>query len=239
MPNFGGGMGGGMGGGAIREEFANNPAQNERNKRQVNYQSGYGEPGSTFIDASVLMNVKADEYVAVFAITHQEKIASEADAKMNATVAAFKNALKKMGVKDTDIFVDFVLQNRVFTFNIDVKNERAKEELSGFEIKKNVSIHFKDKILLDKLASSAAQLGIYDLVKVDYVIKELAPVQAQLQAATARILKAKVEKYNQFGVKSLVASQVVADNPSIYYPLSSYKSYQAAQSNTIELKQVR
>ncbi|PQV65032.1 hypothetical protein B1R32_10239 [Abditibacterium utsteinense] len=89
------------------------------------------------------------------------------------------------------------------------------------------------------MASSAAQLGIYDLVKVDYVIKELAPIQAQLQAATARILKAKTERYNQFGVKSLVATQVVADNPSIYYPLSGYKSYQAAQSNTIELRRDR
>ncbi|WP_123580261.1 SIMPL domain-containing protein [Abditibacterium utsteinense] len=123
MPNFGGGMGGS----AIREEFANNPAQNERNKRQVNYQGGYGEPGSTFIDASVLMNVKADEYVAVFAITHQEKTASEADAKMNATVAAFKDALKKMGVKDIDTFVDFVLQNRVFTFISTLKMNGPKK----------------------------------------------------------------------------------------------------------------
>jgi uncharacterized protein YggE len=238
----GGSMGGGFaGGGSIVREgtnFSLDPAQNERNKRlpsSSRYGSAPDDPTATYIEASVLMNVKADEYVAVFALAEQERTVAQADAKMNLSIMAFKNALKRMSINEADIFVDFVLQNRVYTFNIDTSAQRAKEELVGFELKKNVSIHFKNKLLLDQIASAAASLGIFDLVKVDYVVKDVAAIQAQLQAATARILKTKFDLYNQIGVKSLDVVQVVADSPSIYYPLVSYASYQAAGSNTISV----
>ena len=233
--------GGGFGGSSVtRDTSVLSPLQNELSKRRDNSsQAGTREdPAAMFIEASVLMNVKADEYVAVFAVSHQEKTAGEADAKMNATISAFKQALRKMSVKEADIFVDFVLQNRVYTFTIETepapgKPGRVKEELVGFDLKKNVSIRFQDKELLDQIASAGAKLGIYDLVKVDYVVKNIAAVQAQLQAETARVLKAKIERYNQFGVQSLTAVQIISDIPSIYYPLVNYRSYQAAETNSV------
>ncbi len=35
--------------------------------------------------------------------------------------------------------------------------EIAREKLVGFELKKNVSIHFKDKMLIDKLVVAASR----------------------------------------------------------------------------------
>ncbi len=227
-----------VGGGAISRESSGNPAQNERNKRLPVAPGANLSPEdrlATFIDAGVLINVKADEYVAVFALSQQEKTAADADTKINANIAAFKAAVKRLGIKESDIFVDFVLQNRVYTFEVDEKLNSAKEKLLGFELKKNVSIRFQNKALLDQLTSSASRLGIYDLVKVDYIVKDIPAIQLRLQTETTRILQAKLARYQNFGVKSLAAAQIVVDSPSIYYPLANYASYQAAQSNSIDL----
>lgn len=275
-------MGGAMGGGGVvreRDTFRVDPAINEANKRRENSSSG-SENGAMLIEASMLINVRADEYVAVFAVAQQEKSVSQADAKMSATLSAFKAALRRIGVKDGDIFVDSVLQNRVYALKLEPRSaeaqgvelkrggsknlaphgpnsggfrgvdpdgekpvslplERAREELVGFEIKKNVSIRFKNKALLEQMTSAAAKLEIYDLVKVDYVIRDVAAIQAQLQAEIARLLRAKIERYNQFGVPLLSAVQIVTDSPSVYYPINNYASYQAAETNAINISPER
>ena len=231
-----------LGGGAItrgllQRESSVSPEQNERNKRQIaaRYDTDSKESNATFVDAAVLINVRADEYVAVFALSQQDKTVSEADAKLSASIQGFQNALRSLGVKESDTFVDFVLQNRVYSYDIETEKSFAKERLVGFELKKNISIRFQNKTLLPRLTSVAAKLGIYDLVKVDYIVKNISDVQARLQSESAKIIKSKLARYNQFGVKNLDVIQVVVDEPSIYYPVENYATYQAAQSNYAQL----
>ena len=63
-------------------------------------------------------------------------------------------------------FVDFMAQNKIYGF--EVAGDIAREKLVGFELKKNVSIHYKDKTLLDKIVVAASRSQIFDLIKVDY-----------------------------------------------------------------------
>ena len=230
------------GGGAITDlENLRTPAQIEAQKRQearLPADATREERAATYLEAGVLINARADEYVAVFAVAQREKTAVEADTKIKATINSFVAALQKTGVKSADIFVDSVLQNRVYTFVLQGDSGRAREEFVGFEIKKNVSVRFRNKSLLDGVISTATKLGIYDLVKVDYIVKDVASIQAQLEKETARIIQSKLERYQKLGAKTLQITQIIADSPGIYQPIGNYSSYQAATTNTIEVNRL-
>jgi uncharacterized protein YggE len=233
----GGGMGGisARGGASLYQSSppGNDSARLERDKRRAMTSSESKDNGtSTFVDASVLMNVLPDEYVAVFGIVQEAKTISAANSKMDATIAHFKEALQPLGVKEPDIFVDFIVQNRIYAYNME--GNPIREELSGFELKKNVSIHYKDKAQLDRLVRAAAACEIFDLVKVDCVVKDTAAVRAKLREEAARVIKAKAERYqNLFGIKLSGSPQMLVDSPSIYYPDQQYASYVAAEAEKI------
>lgn len=188
---------------------------------------------SMFVEASVLANVKADEYVAVFGVAQECATVPECNQKMDATVASFTSALKGLGVGAEDVYVDFAAQNKIYGYQ--VAANVAKENLVGFELKKNVSVHYRDKSLLDKLVVAASRSQIYDLIKVDYVVRDTAAVQSRLMDEAAAVVKRKAARYETlFGIRLLAPAQVYAEKPSIYYPTEMYDSYAAFESEEID-----
>jgi uncharacterized protein YggE len=188
---------------------------------------------SMFIEASVLVNVKADEYVAVFGVSQECTTVSECNQKMDATVASFTASLKTLGVGADDVFVDFAAQNKIYGYQ--VTGTLAKENLIGFELKKNVAVHYRDKSLLDRLVVAASRSQIYDLIKVDYVVRDTAAVENRLMEEAAGVVKRKAARYeNLFGIKLLAPAQIYSEKPSIYYPTEMYDSYTAFESEEID-----
>ena len=214
------------------------PAQNERSKRVL--APAELPPGSNtmFLEASVLMNAKADEYVAVFGLSQEGATVPECNQKMDAVVQEFSAALKPLGIGGDDLFVDFVAQNKVYKYR--VEDNVAKEELAGFELKKNVSIHYRNKLLLDKLVIAASRSRIYDLIKVDYIVKDPQSIQDRLMEEAADIIKRKAARYQKLlGIKLLPPPQVYAEKPSVYYPTEMYESYTAYEAENVEVDQYR
>ncbi|HZS47883.1 MAG TPA: SIMPL domain-containing protein [Blastocatellia bacterium] len=207
--------------------------QNERNKRGTAQTDLPPNPTGMFIEASVLMNVKADEYVAVFGIAQECTTVPECNQKMDAVVTEFSGNLVQMGINRDDMFVDFVTQNRIYGYKL--MGDVAKEDLVGFELKKNVSVHYKDKAMLDKLIVTASRSRVYDLIKVDYIVKDQSAIQDRLMQEAARIIKQKAARYeNLLGIKLEGRGQVYAEKPSIYYPTYLYDSYVAQESEGIQ-----
>lgn len=206
--------------------------QNERSKR-VPVQGEQPPTGtSMFVEASVLINVKADEHVAVFAVAQECITVVECNQKMEAVVVAFSSELKRLGVESGDVFVDFAAQNKIYGYEL--ASGIAREKLVGFELKKNISIHYRDKMLLDKLVVAASQSKIFDLVKVDYIVKDTASVQSRLMEEAARIVKQKAARYERLlDIKLLPPAQIYAEKPSIYYPTEMYDSYTAYESEDV------
>jgi uncharacterized protein YggE len=192
-------------------------------------------PGaSTFVEANVLMNVKADEYVAVFGIVQEGATANECSEKMEATVKAFSIQLMPLGIGGGDVFVDFVAQHKIYGF--DIQAELARERLMGFELKKNVSVRFKDHNLLDKLVVAAAGAQIFDLIKVDYVVKDTAAIQDCLMEEAAKIVKQKAARYEKLlGLKLVGPAQIFAERTSVQYPSEMYDAYTAYESEPVRL----
>ena len=200
---------------------------NELAKRNVPFGEG------RFLDASVLMNVEPDEYVAVFGISEEGKTLALAQAGMEAAIRDFTASLKQLKISPSDTFVDFVTQNRIYGYDISKVN-LAKEIVVGFEVKKNVSVRYKDHALLDKLTAAASKAGIFDLVKVDYVVKDIAAARKRIMEEAAKVIKAKIEEQEQLlGVKVGQVTQVMPSQMSVYYPVEMYDSYVAQESENV------
>ncbi|MBV9956827.1 MAG: SIMPL domain-containing protein [Acidobacteria bacterium] len=221
-----GNIGYAQGGGNARAQ------QNEKSKRT----QGQGEapPSATtmFLEASVLMNVKADEYVAVFGVAQECTTVPECNEKMDATINQFSTDLKGLGIGRENLYVDFAAQNKIYAYQ--VTSSIAKENLVGFELKKNVAVHYQDRDLLDKLIITASKAKIFDLIKVDYIVKDTNPVQSRLMDEAARIIKQKAARYEKLlDIKLLPPAQLYAEKPSIYYPTEMYDSYTAYESEEV------
>lgn len=216
-----------QGGGRARAEQA------ERAKRLLAESEKPPTGASMFLDAAVLMNVKADEYVAVFALAQEAATVAECNQKMDASIKDFTAAVKPLGIAGQDVFVDFVAQHKIYGYQIDGKI--AKEKLVGFDVKKNISLRYKDKDTLDKIMIAAAGLQIFDLVKVDYLVKDHEAVQSKLLEEAARIIKLKAVRHEKLlGVKLAQPPQVHVERTSIYYPPEMYDSYAAHESERVE-----
>src|SRR5207237_913588 len=107
----------------------------------------------------------------------------------------FSGELKRLGISSDEMFVDFVAQNKIYGFQLAA--DVAKEKLVGFELKKNVSVHYKDELLLDKLVIAASRSNIFDLIKVDYLVRDTNTIQNRLREEAAKIIKDKVGRYEQ------------------------------------------
>lgn len=204
--------------------------QNELSKRNTN--NTPPSATSMFVEASVLMNVLADEYVATFGMAEECVTVPECNQKMDATVAQFTAALKGLGIQANEVYVDFAAQNKIYAYQIE--GNIARERLVGFELKKNISVHYRDKALLDRLVIAASASKIFDLIKVDYIVRDTAAVQNRLMEEAARIAKQKVARYERLmGIKLLPTAQIYAEKPSIYFPTEMYDSYTAFESENI------
>jgi len=203
--------------------------QRERAQRVLTKDEVPPTPTSMFVEAKVLLNVKADEYVAVFGITHEGETLADCAKKMDTAVKAFVAELKSLGISGDDVAVDFITQNRIYGF--EVQGDFLQEKLVGFELKKNVSIHYKDASQLEKLTLAAAEAQVFDLIKVDYIVKDLNRVQDKLMEEAARITKHKIARYEKLlGIKLQAPAQVYAEKTAIHYPTQLYGSYTAQGS---------
>src|SRR5262249_28909442 len=126
----------------------------------------------------------------------------------------------------------FVAQNKIYGFQM--QGDVAQEKLVGFEFKKNVVVHYKEHALLDKITLAAARAQVFDLIKVDYVVKDVERVQERLMEEATRIIRAKVPRYEKLlAIKLLPPAQVYAERSAMHYPTQMYDSYTAYEAEEI------
>ncbi len=181
-----------------------------------------------FVEANVLMNVKADAYNAVFAVVQNGTTAAESNAKINTVIAAFSRDLAVLNVKPSDIFVDFITQNKVYDYT--TAGTVITEKLSGFETKKNVVVRYTDRELLEKILSAATKNSIFDLIEVEYVVNDIPAIQSRLADEAVKIVKRKEASYgNSFGIK-MTGTNVANEKYDTFYPADLYSNYQAYEA---------
>jgi len=226
LAQVGGNVGYGQVGGRARAD------QRERASRQVTREEMPPTDMAMFVDASVLMNVKADEFVVTFGVAEEAATVEGCQAQMDATIAGFTASIRGLGVGPEAVFVDFAAQTKIYSYKIE--GNLAREQLSGFELKKTVAVRYRDKGLIDRLVIAASRSRIYDLIKVDYVVTDFAPIQERLAEAASAVIRAKTARHERLlGVKLRAVPQVVAERSSTYFPTEMYDSYTPGESEAV------
>lgn len=182
-----------------------------------------------YVEAYVLMNVKPDAFVAVFAIAQEGKTADESNAKVDRLVAGLLDAVQ---IDRRDVFVDFISQTPVYDFT--VAGRTAREGLTGFQTKKTVSVRYADRALLARMIAAAARLGVYDLVKVDYVVSDYGPVRERLFEEASKVIARKEAAYARLLGVHLKSKVVAEERYRTYQPADRYESYTAFEGSTVE-----
>ena len=181
-----------------------------------------------FIESSVLINLPAESYVAVFGFVQEGQVPATSNATVNTRFAEFVKLLEGIGVKRDDVYIDYISQNRVFDFT--ESGTTVTEKLAGFETKKNIAVRYKDPKLLEKILAAAGQATIFDLIQVDYVVGETKTIRARLFEEAAKVIKQKEALYKGSLGLVLTSGAVANEKYDIFFPGERYQSYQAFES---------
>ena len=127
------------------------------------------------ITINALSNQKAQTYTAIFNVVQVGKTAEETNALLNQRLESFQTELKGLGIPAAEMYVDMVNFLPRYEYDVSKKmfSKKTYTEIpKGFELQKNIHIRYQQPALLEKIVTAAARQEIYDIVKVDYFVKD-------------------------------------------------------------------
>jgi uncharacterized protein YggE len=184
-----------------------------------------------------LANVKADTYVAIFAVNQSGKTAEETNQLINGRISTALGQIN--GKAGVETYVDMVSFVPVYEYETEKKvfSKRTYNEIPvGFELKKNIHIKYSDPNLLNEIITALTSVEIYDLVRVDYFANTLEAVKRDLMTKAKAILQDKHKNYQSLLGKPDSANRQLADGFKVVLPVEMYKSYEAYSSSSLNLK---
>lgn len=188
------------------------------------------------ININALSNQKADNYTAIFSCLQVGKTAEETDNLLSGRINGLLNSLQALGISRNDVYVDMVNFLPKYEYDMSKKlfSKKTYTEIpKGFELQKNIHVRYSDPSLLDNIVTAAAAQEIYDIVKVDYFVKEPQTVYAQLRAAAFTYLNDVKKSYKTIGMNFDSAYVITAENAWVVYPINRYEKYQAFSSQSL------
>ncbi|OYU79040.1 MAG: hypothetical protein CFE23_15965 [Flavobacterium sp. BFFFF1] len=184
---------------------------------------------------NILDHVEADTYLVTLGLNQEGLNPKECNEKINQRIEGFRSELKKLGLKATDIYVDFISQTKIYDYKIKTQGSQttSTQEQKGFELKKNIILRLEKMSLFDKIIETASEFEIFNIVKVDYLCKDPKKIyNAMLNEANKVLAERK-------------AMNKDADNPDEYgkprvsinyysvQPGNQYKAYTAYESSDV------
>jgi uncharacterized protein YggE len=184
------------------------------------------------ISSAILMNVAPEKYSITFGIAQTGNTPEQALRLINERLTLFQKQLKKMGLPDTDQYVDFISQNKIYDF--DLVNNKAIEKETGFEIKKNITIIFDSEPMIEKMTVAAAEQQIFDVIKVEYLLSDYTSFYKQLFAEALKQVKDRKLMYVEAtGMELSSKSALNTDDLTIIFPRTQYKRYTAYETGDV------
>lgn len=223
-----------------------NPYRGNRYSQQQLDQGAGGGLSANLVGENVvefhinaLGNQKADSYTAIFNVVQLGKTADEANTALKNRLDPLLSDMKVMGIPAEDVYIDMVNFLPKFEYDVSKKlfSKKTFTEIPiGFELQKNIHVRFVNPAVLDQIVAAAAKYEIYDIVTVDYFVKDPRSVYTKLRAASLDYLKEIKNAYK--GVLALdSAYTITGENAYVTYPGERYKSYQAFSSQSLDASQ--
>lgn len=217
--------------------YENQNSYNYKNVGIVQQNAGkvvYNSEGVTY-KINILNNVAPDSYVVTLGLNEESLSVKDCNAKINKRLDGFKNALKKMGIKEDEIFIDFISQTKIYDYkSTSTSNQVNVSQVDkGFEIKKNIIIKLKEISFFDKVIDLASEHEIYNIIKVDYKKSDTEKIYNEMLVQANELLKSRSKIYDTFGKRDFEDEPQLSINFYSIQPGKQYKNYTAFESSDV------
>ncbi|WP_299337378.1 SIMPL domain-containing protein [uncultured Psychroserpens sp.] len=191
---------------------------------------------SVFIDVKALQNVEATTYTAIFNVSQIGATADSTNLLMNERIDKVKNQLKSLGITEDNFAIDVISFVPNYEIEIQKKlfSKTYTEVPNGFELQQNLHIQFTKTNQFESILTACAKSEIYNLIKVDYYIENIAEVYKNLQTKLLKLIEEKKAYYKVLGFDLANYNVAIADDQYCYFPKDFYQSYQAFNSVSFE-----
>ena len=188
------------------------------------------------IDVKALQNVSATTYTAVFNVSQIGPSAKVTNALMKPRIDSIKMRLNAKGITEENIAIDVISFVPVYEVEVTKKlfSKTYTEVPKGFELQQNIHIQFTTTNQFETLLEACAKSEVYNLVKVDYFIKNIQTVYKNLQDQLLKLIEDKKTYYTVLGFDLANYNVAIADDKYCYFPKDFYQSYQAYNSVSFE-----
>ncbi|WP_460219999.1 SIMPL domain-containing protein [Psychroserpens sp. MEBiC05023] len=189
-----------------------------------------------FVDVKALQNVDATTYTAIFNVSQIGPTADSTTLLINQRINKIKSQLKSDGIGEEHFAVDVISFVPNYEIEIQKKlfSKTYTEVPNGFELQQNLHIQFEKTSQFESILTACAKSEIYNLVKVDYYIENIAEVYKNLQTQLLKLIEEKKTYYKVLGFDLANYNVAIADDQYCYFPKDFYQSYQAFNSISFE-----
>lgn len=221
-----------------KEHHGNEPASQPQNyqpdpvhARALNYNNS-----ELLLDVNILMNAKADYQVAIFSLREERATILACQDSMQRKINLLTQKLLALGIPANYIYVDVITQVPILGYDLKIRqgSYETNEMPIGYELKKNIHVRYDEEKYASLIMDAAAQSGIYNLAKVDYVVANLEAINGQLRAKASEILKNRTQSYREIGIQ--VQGIIGLQNEVVlqYYPHERYAQYSAFNNHSLQ-----
>ncbi len=180
-----------------------------------------------YLQATVLMNVEPDSYVIILGTSQVGESLDVCHQLLDQRIADFLEAIAPDGISTNDLYVDFISQAPIFSYE-EEKSLFSKKYVKvpkGFELKKNLHIKYTQRQQADKIIKAAANAEIYDIIKVDYIVNDKHVILDTMRKHCIDILNDKTTDYSAMGIKNPIMYRTYEETHYCYYPLQRYEGF--------------
>lgn len=187
-----------------------------------------------------IYNERATGKIATFSILQVGQTAEETTGLMDERIAKVLADIQLFD-KTVEVVTDMISFVPTYAYEAEKKIFNPKtynEKPTGFELKKNLIIKFRNASDMDKVLAACAKQEIYDLAKVDYVTSDYDQIHDAMQNKAIEEFKQKLANYSMIMNTDLTKKEkIIQEGYNVTYPIESYRSYQAFSSANVNARQ--
>jgi len=215
----------------------NYAVQNQGQKGNVRWTEEFYRISGSKVTSSVRILYRSEikGYEVVYGVAEEAGTIDKCHEKITRRIEKAVSGVKKLGIKEDDIYVDMVAQPRIYSYQeSETDPNLIVEKQVGFEMKKNVIVRFEEHDHMGEINQIMAENGIFDVIKVELITETrnaaMLSVQKELESTIDEKRKVILKMLNP---EMSGATKVVSLNLQGRYPAENYSQYKAQESNRV------
>lgn len=171
------------------------------------------------LSVRVLSNQQADAYTAVFNLTQMGATLESAKNLLQDRFNGFMQGLQSVGIPKDDVHLEMMDLKPLLSTEISNYSATNHAIPEAFVLQQNIYVRYQNASKLADIQLVAAQFEIYDLLKVDYQLKNQTIYLQEMQQKAIDYLLLEIELMQEkLGLDLESGYRIVAEDQQISYP---------------------